>query len=362
VVQNDHFGNPVDGIIGISGMWLDLPVGVYGPLVGYPLRSFRLHMEPIDTMLWRGKRIDVTGLYYFGARYYDPIERRFLSADPLGHAATPSLYAAFNGDPVNFFDPDGRFGVPIIEGTFQDRLNWVRARAGLGPTGPNADNPNYLGALNAYHDQLAQRDARGSRLGTLASGVGLTAAGFIPWVGDAMDVYTVGAPDSSALDRGLSGGSLAMNVATGGLLPNYGPIRRGLDEIADALTGSWRSASDADAVFEMPRDWPGQSMQGMHQDHAIPRALDPENPLINAPENVRSMPAAMNSVDKAPLDAELVQRFNQLVNDLRVHENINIDAARAKAWQAMEQEIRAHANSVPARPMDPNQQYQLPRK
>jgi len=33
-----------------------------------------------------------------------------LSADPLGHASDPSLFSFAGGDPVNFFDPDGRLG------------------------------------------------------------------------------------------------------------------------------------------------------------------------------------------------------------------------------------------------------------
>jgi hypothetical protein len=42
-------------------------------------------------------------------RYYDPAAGHFLSADPLGHGATWDLYSAFSGDPINRFDPDGRF-------------------------------------------------------------------------------------------------------------------------------------------------------------------------------------------------------------------------------------------------------------
>jgi len=103
-------------------------------------------------------------------------------------------------------------------------------------------------------------------------------------------------------------------------------------------------------------------MNGMANDHAIPQALDPDNPLINAPENLQPMPAAMNSVDKAPLDAELAQRYNNLVRDLQVYGNLSMDEAKAQAWEVMETEINAHANSVPARPMDPNQLDQLPSK
>jgi hypothetical protein len=44
------------------------------------------------------------------ARYYEPTSGRFLSADPFGQTVSPSLYDYAGGDPVNFFDPDGRAG------------------------------------------------------------------------------------------------------------------------------------------------------------------------------------------------------------------------------------------------------------
>jgi len=54
--------------------------------------------------------MDPTGYYWQGARYYDPVGGRFLSPDPLGHEASMDLYSYADGDPVNFMDPDGRFG------------------------------------------------------------------------------------------------------------------------------------------------------------------------------------------------------------------------------------------------------------
>ncbi len=63
---------------------------------------------------WAGRWPDLSGLYWLGARYYDPVAGRFISCDPLGHDADPSLYAFANGDPVNYFDPDGRFGKQYV--------------------------------------------------------------------------------------------------------------------------------------------------------------------------------------------------------------------------------------------------------
>ena len=48
-------------------------------------------------------------LYYFRARYYDPIMGRFLSVDPMGYQDSMNLYQAFNMNPVNFVDPFGEW-------------------------------------------------------------------------------------------------------------------------------------------------------------------------------------------------------------------------------------------------------------
>jgi RHS repeat-associated protein len=59
-----------------------------------------------------GKELDKEshiGLYYFGARYYDPSIGRFISVDPLADkypGLTPYHYAANN--PLMFVDPDGK--------------------------------------------------------------------------------------------------------------------------------------------------------------------------------------------------------------------------------------------------------------
>ena len=58
---------------------------------------------------WKGLLHDPTGLIQMGVRYYDPEAGRFLSPDPVGSPLSPNLYNYANCDPVNFYDPDGRF-------------------------------------------------------------------------------------------------------------------------------------------------------------------------------------------------------------------------------------------------------------
>lgn len=49
-----------------------------------------------------------TGLYYYNARYYDPMEGRFVSKDPIGFdGGDVNLYAYVRNNPVNLKDPSG---------------------------------------------------------------------------------------------------------------------------------------------------------------------------------------------------------------------------------------------------------------
>ncbi len=60
--------------------------------------------------LFNGKELDEeTGLYYYGARYYNPRVSQWLSVDPLAEkypSISPYVYVANN--PINAIDPDGR--------------------------------------------------------------------------------------------------------------------------------------------------------------------------------------------------------------------------------------------------------------
>jgi RHS repeat-associated protein len=61
-----------------------------------------------NTLLFHGRRYDAeTNLYYYRARYYDPIMGRFLQTDPMGYEDSMNLYQGFNMNPINFLDPYG---------------------------------------------------------------------------------------------------------------------------------------------------------------------------------------------------------------------------------------------------------------
>lgn len=54
-----------------------------------------------------GRENDDTGLYFYRARYFDPLLKRWISEDPIGHAGGINVMRYVGGDPVMFVDPDG---------------------------------------------------------------------------------------------------------------------------------------------------------------------------------------------------------------------------------------------------------------
>ncbi|WP_192552269.1 RHS repeat-associated core domain-containing protein [Pseudomonas sp. IzPS59] len=56
---------------------------------------------------YSGKEMDVTGLYYYGARYYAPWLCRWVSADPAGDADGQNRYAFVGNSPLRYVDPSG---------------------------------------------------------------------------------------------------------------------------------------------------------------------------------------------------------------------------------------------------------------
>jgi RHS repeat-associated protein len=125
-VVNDLFGNVAGTVGGDLSFKSSLRVGAYGPLPGQTAVDTGNLLQSLATAtVWQGRRLDPTGFYWMGARYYDPGTGRFLSPDPLGHGASLSLYDYAGGDPVNQLDPDGRCvsKVPSYNGDFPSPLN-----------------------------------------------------------------------------------------------------------------------------------------------------------------------------------------------------------------------------------------------
>jgi RHS repeat-associated protein len=96
-----------------------------------------------NAIQYTARENDNTGLYFYRARYYDPVLNRFISSDPIGLAGGLNTYRYVEGNPLTYTDPLGlwAWGDPIPQGVvdaaagFGDALSfgatdWVRDRMG----------------------------------------------------------------------------------------------------------------------------------------------------------------------------------------------------------------------------------------
>jgi len=79
---------------------------------GYDYDSFgnmKQSTSFVNSFTYTGREWDKeTGLYYYRARYYDPMEGRFISKDPISFSGGDvNLYGYVENNPVNFTDPLG---------------------------------------------------------------------------------------------------------------------------------------------------------------------------------------------------------------------------------------------------------------
>jgi len=60
-----------------------------------------------NAVQYTARENDQTGLYYYRARYYDPVLKRFIAEDPIGLAGGSNMYSYVRGNPMIFVDPLG---------------------------------------------------------------------------------------------------------------------------------------------------------------------------------------------------------------------------------------------------------------
>ncbi|MFV0531045.1 MAG: RHS repeat domain-containing protein [Flavobacteriales bacterium] len=103
--------------------------------------------------LFNAKELDEeTGLYYYGARYYNPRISLWLSVDPLAEKyPNISPYAYVANNPINYIDPDGREPIKPLVGTINQALDLFRSR-GL----------TTIKQINDFYEN--PMDAKGNRL------------------------------------------------------------------------------------------------------------------------------------------------------------------------------------------------------
>jgi len=87
--------------------------------------------EGSENYLFNGKERDSTGLFYYGARYYDPEIGRFITRDSvkgvINKPGTMNRYAYCLNNPLKFIDPDGHQAQSRYKFTDSERdADWIR--------------------------------------------------------------------------------------------------------------------------------------------------------------------------------------------------------------------------------------------
>jgi RHS repeat-associated protein len=68
----------------------------------------------INDTQYTGRENDGTGLYFYRARYYDPVMKRFTQSDPIGLMGGINMYGYVGGDPISYVDPAGQSPATLI--------------------------------------------------------------------------------------------------------------------------------------------------------------------------------------------------------------------------------------------------------
>ncbi|WP_454836033.1 RHS repeat-associated core domain-containing protein [Pseudomonas lini] len=112
-IEDDQLRYNFDDHLGSCTVELDRDGGLitlefYYPYGGTAWWATRSALEAsYKTIRYSGKEMDVSGLYYYGARYYAPWLQRWISADPAGYVDGMNLYEMVGSNPIGYVDWEG---------------------------------------------------------------------------------------------------------------------------------------------------------------------------------------------------------------------------------------------------------------
>ena len=105
----DHLGSVI-AITDTNGAIVEsYDYDAWGRVQAYDSENLPLEQSALGNRIaFQGREYSwATGLYYFRARWYDPVTGRWLSKDPIGISGGLNQYVAFENNPVMALDPDG---------------------------------------------------------------------------------------------------------------------------------------------------------------------------------------------------------------------------------------------------------------
>ena len=167
-----------------------------------------------------GKELDATGMYFYGARYYDPEIGRFVTADTIVQAPYDpqsfNRYSYCRNNPLNYVDPTGHI-FWFIAAIF----HFVAAAVVAHPIIAGAVIGGILGGANAAINgqNIGMGIGMGMFSGALGGAVGMGIGGFLKdgigsfWSG--MVGAGLGGAAAGAAGSGIMGGDAGMGALAG---------------------------------------------------------------------------------------------------------------------------------------------------
>ncbi len=116
-VISDARGNVLAEVTNGVTVWNPSRPTGYGAVPGYRPVALDNGADIAQSSAWRGREMDLTGYIQLGLRPYDPISGRWLTYDSVWNERDPNYYSFCGGNPVGYFDSDGRLTSGFYNGT-----------------------------------------------------------------------------------------------------------------------------------------------------------------------------------------------------------------------------------------------------
>ena len=209
------------------------------------------------TYLFNGKELDEeTGLYYYGARYYDQKISIWYGVDPLAEKYySISPYAYCGNNPIRFIDPNGMFYDDFVVNHDKNHIDRIKT---TDKTDRIFDGTNPKGTIVEKGEfNVEEYKSRGYSVNTVvASGMAITDLGLSilggemafakigVWIGKGVSALRA----SRAAKVAEAGEEVGMNAAKGGL-SNAQLVSRAATKAEAAIGGTGRFAGTAKHTY-----------------------------------------------------------------------------------------------------------------
>jgi RHS repeat-associated protein len=178
-----------------------------------PFGSIRLHTGSVvsDYKYTDQEQDSETGLYFYGARYYDPVIGRFISADTVvQNFSDPQAldrYAYARNSPLSYVDPNGHFAfMPVIIGAIIGGLTAAAQGGDLG----DIIRGTIIGSISAaaFYGAGEAISAINSYLAT--AGLELTSAA-------QAGIHAAAGAAAGGINSAITGGDIGRGAVVGGI-------------------------------------------------------------------------------------------------------------------------------------------------